>query len=371
MTRSGTFRRLALLSLYAVTATGAGLSSARAAPRPGPLEIYRDWAVGCDNVGRCVATSLRSDAPQEGDGVVALSVERDAGPAATPRLALAFQGDEGSGFGAGGRADVLVDGVAYAQAQADRAGDPGRALVPDAAQARLLPALLRGVRLNARVNGRIVGSASLSGLAAALRYMDAQQQRAGTVTALVALGRLPAASVPTARALPIVYRLPVPDKSAPGALWQEERSRALTLSGCSAEQSPAMEARVGRLSHKEELVLVPCGSGAYNFGSVALIATGQPGRRTFALARFDSAPEWGGGNGAPPELVNAAWDAETGTLSSREKGRGLGDCGTARSYVWDGSVFRLTELTTMRECRGSWNWLTLWRARPMIEPKKR
>ena len=45
------------------------------------------------------------------------------------------------------------------------------------------------------------------------------------------------------------------------------------------------------------------------------------------------------------------------------KGRGLGDCGTRRTYVWDGARFRLTFQAQMDECRGSIDWIPTWRAR--------
>ena len=64
-------------------------------------------------------------------------------------------------------------------------------------------------------------------------------------------------------------------------------------------------------------------------------------------------------------LVNASWDAKTGQLMSYAKGRGLGDCGSSQSYVWDGSTFRLIEMRMMNQCRGAWDWIPLWRARPV------
>jgi len=50
-------------------------------------------------------------------------------------------------------------------------------------------------------------------------------------------------------------------------------------------------------------------------------------------------------------------------LNSYNKGRGLGDCGNAETYVWDGATFRLVQAYAMSECRGSTEWLTIWRAK--------
>uniref|UniRef100_UPI0026EAB0DF DUF1176 domain-containing protein n=1 Tax=Phenylobacterium aquaticum TaxID=1763816 RepID=UPI0026EAB0DF len=52
------------------------------------------------------------------------------------------------------------------------------------------------------------------------------------------------------------------------------------------------------------------------------------------------------------QLVEAAFDRDTLTLSDFYKGRGIGDCGAGASWTWDGKTFRLSAQTTMSECRG-------------------
>lgn len=335
---------------------------ALAAPAPGSLESYRDWTIGCDNIGRCTAASLFPDDGSLPDDGMTLYLSRDAGPDAAPVIELRLAEDHQ------GPVDLLVDGVAFASARAG--GD--QVDVPAAMVAPLIRGMVRGLVLTATAAGRQIGAASLAGASAALRYMDAEQGRAGTVTALVAKGPLQAGSVHAAGKMPVVAFQPVPQGlPQPAALWREERERALRLSGCAEEeQGPAQEAQIARLSDKEELVLIPCGAGAYNFSSVPMIATGQAGRRVFTPARFDSPPGWTE-KGGKVLLVNAGWDGASATLSSFAKGRGLGDCGSAQSYVWDGALFRLVELRQMDQCRGAWDWITLWRARPSPLPAKK
>lgn len=339
----------------------AAAPAALAAPVPGPLEIYRDWAIGCDNVGSCTASSLLPDDGDAAEDSMTIRLSRDAGPAAIPLIEVLLPGEHQ------GAIDLLVDGVRFATAQ----GAGNRATVDTATSAELIKGMVRGLRLSAAAQGRSIGAASLAGASAALRYMDARQGRAGTVTGLVAGGKLSASAVRAAGKLPVRYHLPVPQGATqPASLWREERSRALALSGCADQQNPTQESRIIRLSDKEELVLVPCGAGAYNFSSVPLIATGQAGRRVFTLAKFDLKPGWGEA-GAPPMLVNASWDAKTATLGSHAKGLGLGDCGSAENYVWDGSVFHLVAMRAMNQCRGAREWITLWRAQPMPMPAKK
>lgn len=329
-----------------------GAPSASAAARPGPLETYKDWAIGCDNINHCTAASL---VPQDGnlDGDLAtLYIRRDAGPEGTLRLEIMLEGSHE------GQADLLVDGVRHASASIR---DAVATIGPDDND-RLIRAMVRGKTLSLWVKGRMTGALSLSGISAALRYMDARQGRAGTVTALVAIGRLGVGSVKAAPATPLIYHIPAPAQDkAPSRLWQGERSQALVISGCAEEQTPTSEAEITRLSDKDELVLIPCGAGAYNFSFVPLVATGLPGRRSFKLARFDYAPGWSE-PGSPPNMVNASWNKEGGILSSYAKGRGIGDCGSMESYVWDGSVFRLVEKREMNICRGAWDWIRLWKA---------
>jgi hypothetical protein len=78
-------------------------------------------------------------------------------------------------------------------------------------------------------------------------------------------------------------------------------------------------------------------------------------------AEFDFGPGFSQTDGVPL-LSNATWDAQKGELASFSKGRGLGDCGSAETYVWDGRRFRLTYQIAMAECRGVLDWIPVWRA---------
>ena len=147
-------------------------------PKPGVLKTFGDWQVGCDNGLVCTMASLL---PDDGAGAGAtLNLTRDPGP----------QGRYHA---------ILGEGVTDASGRkpAVRFTVDGRDLGRDA-----------NALAAAMANGRVLkvpgGTISLKGASAALRYIDAMQGRAGTVTATVATGAKPAASVPPAPALPIV-----------------------------------------------------------------------------------------------------------------------------------------------------------------------
>ncbi|WP_313737904.1 DUF1176 domain-containing protein, partial [Sphingobium yanoikuyae] len=85
------------------------------APKPGTLETYKDWTIGCDNRNRCEAVSLLpgSDWP---DNPVMVGVARSAGPDAAAEVWVSRD--------AKGSSDVsfLVDGRKVATVTA-RDGD--------------------------------------------------------------------------------------------------------------------------------------------------------------------------------------------------------------------------------------------------------
>ena len=142
--------------------------------QPGALRTFEDWTVGCDNGRACRAVSLVAEG--DWDASLAVMVRRDAGPEAEPVLILA--GEEGSRLVADGRPLpvrlITVDGNLIAH--------PGDNAV-------LIPALRDAHQIELRdAGGQVIGRASLAGLAAAMRHIDVEQGRAGTVTALVERG---------------------------------------------------------------------------------------------------------------------------------------------------------------------------------------
>lgn len=339
------------LAVALATLSWTGVSAAQA-PTPGTLETYKDWTIGCDNRNRCEAVALLPEGGAWPDNPVMVGIVRDAGPEAEAQV---WTSRDAKGAGEVG---FFVDGRRIAAAQS-RDGD---ATVRGPQAAALAIAMARGSQLELRAGNRLLGRPSLAGSGAALRYMDARQGRAGTSTALVATGPLGALAVRPAPAAPVVKRAPVPTSGTPVTLWREELTALGKFTGCAQEMRAAQPPELHRLSKNETLILVPCGSGAYNVTTVPVVATGIAGRRAFHFATFDYKPGWSAEE-AKPMLVNAGWVPEKSELSSFAKGRGIGDCGGSETYVWDGTRFRLTEATSMGECRGAWHWIRTWSAR--------
>lgn len=316
-------------------------------PQAGDLRTFRDWTVACDNVKRCAMASL---GPEGGDfPEVTLEVARVAGAGGGYEIALYSQRDESPAPAA-----LLIDGARFAFAGDGLAGEAAGRIAQAMAAARTLAVVdAQGARL---------ATISLAGAAAALRYVDAEQGRAGTVTATVARGDAPATRVPAAPPVPVV-RAVAPGGSAatPGAAQLAEMRR---IQACDddmvASQPDLFKPEAFALGGGKTLVLMPCGAGAYNVIQSLFVIDGA----RVAAATTDAPSgfaETGADHPRVASVVNGTFDG--GLLTSYAKGRGLGDCGVVQSFAWDGRRFRLTEQRAMGDCRGNPNYLRTWHAR--------
>ncbi len=338
----------------ALAATTLAAFSAAASVTPGDVKTFKDWTVGCDNGLDCQAVALVDEQDNAGD--LSVVVTRPAGASATLTL------DMRSSTLKSGRYQLRVDGKLVMDAVVDIEDQPIK--LSGANALKLLRAMARGSQIRLQTqNGTQIGKASLSGASAAFRYIDAKQGTVGPKYAIVVTsgkpkaGRKPLLPVITARKI-------TPDNVLPDTAALVALSEG---SPCAAERFESTQDTAYSLGNDSSgpraLVLLNCGAGAYNFSSG--IYTGRrdtKGKWTFEPAKFDFGATGFTDESKFPILVNAGWDAETQTISSFAKGRGLGDCGSSESYVWDGQMFRLTSASFMGECRGSNDWIPTWRA---------
>lgn len=323
-------------------AAPAATADSRATPKLADLQTFKDWTVGCDNTRTCKAVALLP-----GDGFesrLLAAVERTGDGAVTVRI---------TGTEAADRSGTLaVDGKAVAQG-----GTPGDGAIAFTGEpARRAAEALAAGRAATVAGAGPAAPLSLAGASAALRWMDAAQQFAGTSAAFVAKGDRAAAT--TAPAIPVVKAVkavtgagtPQPLPAADGAALRKQ-------AGCDIgdyRDPPAGE--MVALGDGATLLLVPCGAGAYNLMSAAFVRRGD----TTEPARFDAETGLSPDPAPIPQPVNAEW--RDGALTTFAKGRGIGDCGSRQRFVWDGASFRLVEQTVMGECRGSIDYITVWRA---------
>jgi len=316
-----------------------------AQPAPPASASFRDWSVVCDNVDQCTAIGY---APGLDIAEVSpfLWLKRDDGPDARPDILIGLGWtEEAEAIAAGAAAQLRVAGARGAQAFTGKVDedDMGVRIVrlAPADEKRFLAALKDGDRIAITAGGKALGQVSLAGSSAALRWMDDRQGRVGTVTALVATGPKPASAVATT-AWPTVRLVnpvgPEAETALPPALLARKQVQT-----CIEDQGDPdgefARPKAMRMAGKEYLWTIPCGRGAYNFTSY------------FVIAGKDGSGARSPGLGEDDMVINADI-GDDGILGVFAKGRGIGDCGQAERWAWDGRRFRLVERFEMNDCRG-------------------
>jgi Protein of unknown function (DUF1176) len=323
---------------------GPAVSTAAAAPaRPGTLKTFRDWTVGCDNASRCTMASL---GPEAGDfPAMTIALTRAAGPDGGYEIAL-----EGLEDTAPAPEAIVIDGRRFPVAGGGLSGEAAAQVAAALANGRLMA-------IKAAEN-RTIAPVSTAGASAALRYIDATQGRANTVTATIAKGDQQPISVPRPPALPVIVAATASGKPAtPTAAQLAQMRKAAQCEGMAVEQSDVFKPDTHALGGGRTLVIVPCSTGAYNLSSALFVLEGD----RITPAPIDAPSGMNPDDRGMTEVVNGEWSGDV--LTTYAKGRGLGDCGVAQSFVWDGSRLRLIEQSEMGECRGNPNYITTWRAK--------
>jgi Protein of unknown function (DUF1176) len=326
--------------------------------KPAKTVTHKDWMLGCDNVAACQAVALVPSAnyPDFLSFVVARNADSDAA------LKITALGQDSKSD----RYRIMVDGKMIVNGSV-RAGEaPATIEGPEAI--RLARAMARGVEVRLLDGtGALIGRASLQGARTSFQSLDKAQGRTGTKTAILNPGRramrIVMDAVPVIKAKRILESSSIPDTLDLVALAEN--------SACAAERSDVTQDAVYSLGAQGDspraLVLVSCGGGAYNPTGVAYLGTkAASGKWTFKQAGFDYDAYSKFEHGALKLLFHPSWNPANQTLSSYAKGRGIGDCGNSAQYIWDGALFRLTEATAMSECRGSINWIPVWRAQVQL-----
>ncbi|WP_374419976.1 DUF1176 domain-containing protein [Chromobacterium sp.] len=290
-------------------------------------QVYKDWAVACDNTRHCEANGTQGD---EGGNPVSLLLKRDGGPNAPLSGELLANSEEG-GIGP---LSLRVGGFSLQ-------GLKDEQTLSAAQMAKLLPRMLDADAAELS-DGKQQWRLSLAGLKAALLRMDEAQGRLGTPGALVKKGTKPEASVPPALPAPLLR--PVPTAARPGDdALAAPILKAVRERDCweqmPDEEHPAVS--VHRLSAKQVLVLRECGRGAYQSGSSVWIAQDKPPYQS-RLAQLPG--------GEPEYQMNAEFDQ--GVLSSFSKGRGFNDCNASSAWAWTGSRFELMHDAEAPQCSG-------------------
>ncbi len=347
------------------------LSTAAFASPIGELHTHRDWIVGCDNRRACHATTLdpaptpdelESGADTVADNTIGMAIMRSGGGHDAPRLRLLFCYQ----FSASDPDPAAVRSLNVR----DKAGKPLLRLALSPRQAKqastvqgwtlpaasaLFPALAAGEVLDLDgAAGKPLASLSLRGLGDALRHMDTQQHRLGNVSALVARGDAAANLVPPWEPEPPLI-VPPASTMPPRQLAAAELLALQQRHQCDGRDwLPAAEYQ--RLDARTTLLLLQAACSPYNGEGIAYLVNNR-GQARLAPVRIlpgDAPLE-------APQVMSAYWDRQTRRLHSFERGRAMADCGQQSGFAWDGMQFLLVEEADMGACRGSIDYITVYR----------
>jgi hypothetical protein len=331
--------RATILSMCALLALAAGPACATDAG-------FKDWWAACDNARQCTAFGYSEEASESR---AFLKLTRGAGAADAPAIEIMTDLEAAIWT-------VRVDGKPVAGLAGLKREDDRVRLTP-AQSATVVAAIANGANLDVLAGGQ-TAMVSLAGSSATLRWLDDQQKRAGTVTALVAKGVKPAAAVPPPPALPLVKAAAaVSQKDLPTKLPKPVQA---LLTECEAGIGERLETEpvIARLSPGVILYAPLCYAGAYNLVHTFIVADEQgKGARPLTIQYQNGS--------ATSELMNINFDPQRQALSNFEKGRGVGDCGGVNAWVWTGKAFEVVEEMRMGECRGvgAEDWPITFRAR--------
>lgn len=336
---------MSLISALSLAASAVSQTAIPVADIPKP-PTFGDWIVACDNVRSCEGLAAKEYA---GDDWLTMSIKRGAGALDQPIVVIgpAFSVEVSSGT-------VRIDGQATSfaiDARGNFTGDP----------VEFLQAMARGRKAEViSADGTVIGKLATTGASAALRWLDDQQKRAGTQTAIIATGPKPASAVPPAPALPTIA-MPTASTAPPRTLEDAAITAVKKAGECFGTRGTA---EYFRLDAAHSMGIVPCNFGAYQ-GYSMIVTIREDG--AWSLARLEMArawpKEWGEMEAwAASSATTANFDPDTRLLSEFAKGRGLADCGHAAVWAWDGAVFRMASYHEMNECRGTQpdNWPSLW-----------
>jgi hypothetical protein len=330
-----------------------------ATPASAEFRQLRDWFVACDNLRACMAFGFGTEADQG----VHLRIARGPEAEAEPEITVAFTRE--------GLGETRLR-LAFNDASLPGLPDsvPARPVGDDTVVAtlRFNQSLLDGLRkaetitveeIGAKPGENTIPKISLSGAVASLLFMDEQQKRVGTVTALAARGEKPASAVPAPPRMPVVRiakpyaGAPLP-KAPPAAVVTA--AREVSVPDLDEAEKPAPLA--ARLSPAKTLWGIAIEVPAYNYRyALYIVENGK-----VKPVQFDD-PK--GERDAPNEVTLPSFDPKTNILTTNYRGRGMGDCGSITQWAWDGTKFREINTILMVECHGVRpdRWPTSFRAR--------
>ncbi|WP_338891825.1 DUF1176 domain-containing protein [Aeromonas rivipollensis] len=303
---------------------------------------HKDWEVACDNTRTCRAAGYSAKL-----GGLSVLLTREAGAKGTLHAELAIaEVDEQT-------PEAPADGLITLRINNEVLGTVKERIPFSQLQTAALVRAIKGT-------GKVVFEWSkhqepLSGAGAYAIFlkMDEFQGRLNTSTALTKQGSLPTTSIPPALAAPVIHAGAVTADNLSRPLTQQEQQsigmwlkQQVDKDTCPITYEDSEGGMLYPLNQERALVQLPCWLAAYNDGSAFILIDTNLDTGSATLINTDA-----NGYGM-------------GELSASHKGRGIGDCFSFESWVWDGKTFVQREKSTTGSCRmialgGTWHLPTL------------
>lgn len=324
---AGTFQRPALAALFLFATSGFALAQGK---------TVRDWTAMCDQSETCITETVGSGGLAMGGQGYRLQIGRHAGndtawfmrfimknvprPKDDGSLELTIDSGEpfplSQDYGYLADADGMTFGI-------------GNTLDLD----RLFKAFKKGKSLALSFDGddgqHHAETFSLSGSVATMLWIDEQQKRIGNS------GEIGSPTGVTGEA------------EFTAATETAEKIKALAAPiDCSRPEGVEPTLASYHLPGGKALHIYSCFSGPYNFSHLFYVV--RRGGEIAPILFADYADDYGWLG--TDQLFNYDFDPKSGWLHSFYKSRGLGDCGSTGTWVWNNDLFRLLEFRAWDEC---------------------
>lgn len=334
------FRHVLVLLCELALATTARQADAQS------IRPFKDWLAACDNRRACTVFGFESKDDPSGAYV---RIIRSGAADAAPTVDFNFSVDVGV---KASRLRLSLQGATAGHLPPEALPAPdGRAALSAGQVAPFLQSLGSATHLQIAL---LIGSKqtderdlSLAGAMAALRSIDALQQRAGGVTALVATGPAPASAVPPVPPMPMVQAVRMSQIAAPLPTLPKGVAPS---DDCTSGAGGDSALIAFRLDNGRTLWGACDSWGAYNQDYRFYVADHDVATM-LPVSGYDVP-----GEKPRPDsrgiLTSPGLDKDGLTISATMKDEGVGDCGVATDWAWDGKTLRLVAMQAMPVCRG-------------------
>lgn len=334
------------------------LNSAMAAADPAaePVQrFFKQWQVTCNNLNDCDIRNV--------DENMRIVIRHQAGPAGTAALDI-------MSFDAAKAEGVWLDGKRWdypiTLSDADENSDYASAHSDSLSDIQALVAAAKNAMTVSLTSDNEI-SGSLSGLNAALLFVDERQGRLDNQTALLKTGDEPAGRVPprasVAPSLPPVPPV-VPLDNAQTLLKQVIASQqpVLQQEECEPAEEDIARSAALPLDAQHALVMVNCGMGAYQSSSLLFITPRAAPEKAQQLVLPLPLRDAEGKPDSVSWFTEASFDPHSGQLFHAARGRGIADCGESATWRYDGRHFHLMSYNSQPGCDGGepGDWPSVW-----------